>query len=394
MRDPHSTHGGVGSRRTGATSSTHGSPMVWIVVAVVAVIAAVMVWRLPTTITASVPRPVGVGVEFDYSAATAVSDPIHRGDPIRFGDPLFLELTDAVEARVRVGGLDRALGDTAALEVSVVVRSQVGWSQSLVDLDPVELGSNPTVVVATVDFARALAAAERIDRATQITGVLSVVVVASVELDDGRRETAEWMFELNDRRARVAAAATERRSDESESPDGPMMMLSWVVAEPIERVGLIEIGPLSIRRGVARVWMVIVAAVAVAVAVSSVVVAWRARRRGEAAWLVARHRGHLVEAGEGFHAPDEVIELGSFAGLVVIGDDVQQHIVFSADDDAVAFYVFDGTQTYCYRASDRRDLSTFAAAPIIPPPFGPDFDSAVSGDSEAMVRNPVVADGP
>lgn len=386
--------GGTGSRGTGVASSTHGSPAVWIVVAVVAVVAAVMIWRLPTTITGSFSRPVGLGIEFDYSAATAVSDPIHRGEPIRFGDPLFLELNDAIEARMRVDGLDRALGDTAALEVSVSVRSEAGWSQTLVGFEPVELGSNPTVVAATVDFARALAVADRIDRATQITGMLTVVVAASVELGDGRRETAEWIFELNDRRARVAATTMQRRSDEPESPGGPMTVLSWIIEEPIERTGLIEAGPVSLRRSIARVVMVMVAAVAVAVAVSSVVVAWRARRRGEAAWLVARHRAHLVEVGEGFHAPGEVVELGSFAGLVAVGAGAQQSIVFDADDGAVVFYVFDGPQAYCYRASDRSDLSTPTRAPIIPPPFAaPDSDPGVSSDEEIMHHNRVVADG-
>lgn len=360
----------------------------------VAVAATVMIWRLPTTITGSASRPVGVGIEFDYSAVTAPNDPIHRGEPIRFGDPLFLELNDAVEARVRADGLDRALGDTAALDISVVVHSQAGWSQTLVDLDPVELGSNPTLVAATVDFAQALAIADRIDRATQITGVLTVVVVASVELDDGRRETAEWTFELNDRRARVADAATQRRTGASESPGGPMTMLSWVVVEPVDRAGMIEVGPVSLRRSVARVVAVAVAAVAVAVAASSVVVAWRARRRGEAAWLMARHRSHLVEVGEGFHEPGEVIELGSFAGLVAVGADTQQSIVFSAHDDSVEFYVFDGAQTYCYRASDHRCPSDHTRAPVTPAPFtAPMSDSVVASDDVIDHRDRVVADG-
>lgn len=369
------------------TSSTHGSPVVWMLVAVVAVIATSSLWRLPTVRTDIVQRPVGLEVEFDYSATTEPSDPLHRGDPIRFGDPVFLELTDTVEARVRVGGLRAALGAGAVVTTAVVLESQAGWNQTLVDIDPIVLGPSPTVIPVTIDFDQALVIARRIEEAVGIGGALSVEVVAAVELDDGRRDTTRLRFDLNDRRARLTdpSASADRSVEGSEAGGGSSRMLTWNVEQSIERPGLIEIGPVAIRRTVARPVVVSMAALAVVTALISIAVAWRARRRGEGSWLVVRHRAHLVEVDQGFEPPDDVIALGSFDGLVCVGADAQQTMMFHNEADAIVFYVFDGVHSYCYRAAQHCAQRTGASTLIAPPAFvSAPFDGPESADGEAI----------
>lgn len=392
-------------------SSTHGSPLVWIIVAVLGVIVASIIWRLPTVWTDTVQRPVAIEVEFDYSATTDTFDPIHRGQPIRFGDSVFLELTDAVEARVRVGGLRAVLGASAMVHAAVVLESQAGWTQTLVDIDPISLGPAPTVIPVVIDFARAIDVARRIEQATGIGGALTVEVVTTVELDDGRRDSTRVRFDLNDRRAQLAepftAAATAPSSALSTAPSsalsttsnrsvegpetggGSSRMLTWNVEQSIERPGSIEIGPFAARLAVARPVIAAMAAIAVFMALLSVAVAWRARHRGEASWLVARHRTHLVEVGQGFEPPGDVIALGSFDDLVCVGADAQQTIMFDNGDDDVVFYVFDGAHRYCYRAAHHRAHRAGAATPIAPPPFvsAPMADSD-SIDSQAIATPP------
>jgi hypothetical protein len=328
-------------------ASTHGPPMLWAVLAVVAVVLTVMVWREPTTRTHTLQRPITVGLEFDYSAQTTPGDPIHAGRDLRFGDPVFLALVDAVEVTVRVPEPAPGVG-IATLDVETRLESAAGWSRSMSDPIRVELGRSAAEVPIRIDFAGALRIAERIETATGVAGTLGVVVLATVTLQPGGAATARLEFDLNHKRAHVLGPGP----GDGDSAASGQRLLTWNVPEQVQRSAELALGPISLTVVTARSVASIAALAAVAVALASAAAALRARRRGEGPWLVARHAGHLVDVGDGFVVPDDVIDLASFDGLVSVGSGAQQRVMVDARDTDVGvdFYVIDGANIYRYRA--------------------------------------------
>jgi hypothetical protein len=149
-----------------------------------------------------------------------------------------------------------------------------------------------------------------------------------------------------------SAAVTE----DAERPDGSLSrtLVSRRVAVEVTRPAQLNLGFVGVDVAVARWLATGLAMIAGALAVVGLMAYSTARRRGEAAWIAARHRSRLVPVRR---LPDgrdrDAIDVGSFDALRAMSATTDQLIMVEANNHGVNYYVLDGPVTYRYHTDIR-----------------------------------------
>lgn len=413
-----------------------GPPALWLVVTAIAVSLAIVVWLTPTTTTQAELRPYVVGLTFDY-ASELPPNPVYGDGMLRTGDTVFFAVVDVINMRVDSNIVSSGVltGDSQ-LELSVEVSSTAGWKRELGASAPPASGEPSTSGSITVDFAAAQRVADEVASVTGSRGEVTVLVraaftardiafadvespdVVSGGQPDGAARAVEtvggpmivvYRFSLDtsaatpsvpesidtqlvDDGSRLPSPAdTPPTIDSDDRPDGSLSrsVVSRRVAVDVTRPAQVNLGFASLDVSVARWLASALAVLAGGLAVTSLIAYGTARRRGEAAWIAARHRSRLVPVR---HLPDgrdrDAIELGSFDALRAMSTAVDQMIMVETNNHGVNYYVFDGPVTYRYFTDTRPngDANAPAGGPVDGPVDDP-VDGLVDGASDHMRRD-------
>lgn len=141
-------------------------------------------WAQPRTSDRVQMRPFVVEYAFDYRAALP-PNPVYERPELRFGDPLFLSVVDAVDLQVEWsvprGDLVASAGNFA---LTSVLRSEAGWTRVLTREPVVSVNGLTAASSIRIDFAEALAIAEEVDATTGVRRPVRLEVLAETLLDN------------------------------------------------------------------------------------------------------------------------------------------------------------------------------------------------------------------
>lgn len=377
-----------------------GPPALWLAVTVIAVSLAVVVWMTPTTTTETEFRPYVVGLTFDYQTDVP-PNPVYIDGIVRTGDTVFSAVLDAVDMRVDsdiVSG--DVLAGTSQLELSVEVSSTAGWKRELVASAPPASAGPIAADSITVDFAQARLVADEVASVTGSRGEVTVLVRAAFTASDvafsnpespdlvtgGQPDEASravdagggpiivvYRFALDDSAATPSApepvdtqlvdegsapspGLNAAMANGDDRPDGSLSrsVVSRRVAVDVTKPAQVNLGFIEVDVSVARWVATALAMIAGCLAIVGLVTYSTARRRGEAAWIAARHRSRLVPVRR---LPDgresDAVEVGSFDALRAMSATVDQLIMVDVNEHGVNYYVLDGPVTYRYHSDVR-----------------------------------------
>lgn len=377
-----------------------GPPALWLVVTAIAVSLAVVVWMAPTTTTDTEFRPYVVGLTFDYQTELP-PNPVYDQGIVRTGDTVFSAVLDAIDMRVESDIVSTdVLAGTSQLELSVEVSSTAGWKRELMaNAAPSSAGPVAADSI-VVDFAQARLVADEVAAVTGSRGEVTVLVRAAFTASDvafsspespdvmtgGQPDGASraietgggpiivvYRFALDESAATPSVPEpvdTQLVDDGSEPsseldasmtngderPDGSLSrsVVSRRVAVEVTRPAQLNLGFIEVDVSVARWVASALVLIAGCLAVVGLVTFSTARRRGEAAWIAARHRSRLVPVRR---LPDgrdiDAVEVSSFDALRAMSATVGQLIMVEVNNHGVNYYVLDGPVTYRYHTDVR-----------------------------------------
>jgi signal peptidase I len=378
-----------------------GPPALWLAVAAIALVMAVVLWSTPATTAATELRPYVVGLTFDYDTELP-PNPVYDDGVVRTGDTVFFAVLDAIDMRV-VSDIvsEGVLTGDSQLELSVEVSSTAGWQRELEASTPPASAEPSTSGSIVVDFASARRVADEVASVTGVRGEVTVLVRAAFTVTDvafaddesldqvsggqagGDARAVEtaggpmivvYRFAIDDDAATPSAPEsvdTELVGSEPQStpqtstpstpadanrPDGSLTrsVVSRQVAVEVTQPAQLNLGFAQVDVSVARWLATALAVVAGGLAIVGLVTYSTARRRGEAAWIAARHRSRLVPVRQ---LPDgrgrDAVQLDSFDALRAMSTAVDQMIMVETNGEGVSYYVFDGPVTYRYYCHTR-----------------------------------------
>jgi signal peptidase I len=378
-----------------------GPPALWLAVAAIALVMAVVLWSTPATTAATEMRPYVVGLTFDYDTELP-PNPVYDNGVVRTGDTVFFAVLDAIDMRVESDIVSEGVltGDSQ-LELSVEVSSTAGWKRELEAGTPPASAEPTTSGSIVVDFASARRVADEVASVTGVRGEVTVLVRAAFTASDvafaddesfdqvsggqsggdstpveagGGPMIVVYRFAIDDDAATPSvpeSVDTELVGSEPQStpqtstpstpadanrPDGSLTrsVVSRQVAVEVTQPAQLNLGFAQVDVSVARWLATALAVVAGGLAIVGLVTYSTARRRGEAAWIAARHRSRLVPVRQ---LPDgrgrDAVQLGSFDALRAMSTAVDQMIMVETNGEGVSYYVFDGPVTYRYYCHTR-----------------------------------------
>ncbi len=358
------------------------------------------VWTQPIEQSASAPRPSTASYIFDYTA-TLPANAVYEHHAIRYGDPVFRTLVDAVtvsaEFELASPGANVVDGDLTA---RVIVSSTAGWSRVFFESTPEHFTGPTTSVTIPVSFADAWALAYTIEDVTGVAGAITVAVQVGVDanvhtagdpVDATIRESltaGQLSFALSEDVARLvdapevssadvglagvmpgtAAASTGTGAKAGEAVNGlkPGTQSSTeMVTVRVDTPGLLSLGVTTMTIRFARTAAAVVFAVLLMIPAYNTVILRRARRRGEAAVLSARHGRQLLRLTDlPAGTRERAVQVGSFAALQAAAQRAEADILQLSDLDEDRYFVFDGPTVFSYLAKGA-PIGSVTAVPAV-----------------------------
>jgi uncharacterized membrane protein YgcG len=199
--------------------------------AVVVLAIAAYAWTQPADSDRVQMRPFVVEYAFDYGAQLP-PNVVYEDRQLRFGDPVFLGVIDAVDLTV---DWSVPRGDVVVsggrLAVTTMLRSEAGWTRVIERVPEVDVEGLRASSTVRLDFPSAIALARRVDEAAGVSSSVRLEVLVETLLDDAVAPTADsggvgtpvdgysWAmlaFVLDERVIRLAdvPVASPRRDDD------------------------------------------------------------------------------------------------------------------------------------------------------------------------------------
>jgi hypothetical protein len=204
-----------------------GGPLPVVAAAGVVLTVALYAWTQPTDTDRVQMRPFVVEYAFDYRAQLP-PNMVYEARDLRFGDPIFLNVVDAVDVVV---DWSVPRGDVVVsggrLAVTTVLRSEAGWSRVLDRVPEVEVDGLRARSGVRIDLPAAIALARSVDEATGVSRPVRLEVLVETLLDDAVTQSggagvpidgysaASIAFVLDERVVRLAdVPVAQRRADD------------------------------------------------------------------------------------------------------------------------------------------------------------------------------------
>jgi hypothetical protein len=190
------------------------------------------VWVQPQTTDRVQMRPFVVEYAFDYRAELP-ENPVYQRRELRFGDPLFLSVVDAVDVSVEWSVPRQDLkANSGKFALTSVLHSEAGWSRVLTR-EPVVVADGFTAAsTIRLNFAEALSIAQEVDEATGVRRPVRLEVLAEMLLENPvsmdadnaaplkAYSSATIAFVLDERVVRLVDVPVAAARDESSLLDG------------------------------------------------------------------------------------------------------------------------------------------------------------------------------
>lgn len=224
---------------TAGTKARVGSPTLWSVIAILALVASSVVWFRPAASQASVTEPFVEKFTFDYTADLP-ANPVYEGTSLKFGEPIFRAFINEINTTVTYQPqTPMAALDSGTLQLKSVVTSSSGWARTMATSAAVPITSNGAQASLPVDFNQAEAIAATADAASGTAGNISVDVIAIAKLagdvhhggigqpvEVASESTAAMQFSVTPTLARLTSGQGEYAPAPAGTEDEPMVGLA------------------------------------------------------------------------------------------------------------------------------------------------------------------------
>jgi signal peptidase I len=296
---------------------------------------------------------------FTYTGSAGGHEQAVYGRPaVETGDPIYLELTDAVELafEYRVGADGRFEGGGTAALVAVL-SDDAGWSRTF-SLSSVRTFRGGHVDVSgTLDLAELRGVISAVERLTRVQRAAYTVAVRPEIAIDGtvagvpiRRVFApELAFQLDPLELQLAAVTSPEDGNvvDPTHPGRPDRVTASARVPRSFAVAGIRVPLTTLRAG-----SLIALVAALLVAVITLETRRLAGRRGEAASIAARYGPWLVPVHAGMPTQGRIVHVETFESLRRLAEHYGHVVLHEEGDGFDAYSVEEGGVTYRYRIAN------------------------------------------